>query len=104
MLIHSHSSRRKGAMLPLVVISLVGLLGFVALAVDVGVMMVARTQCQEAADSAAMAGAPTLDGDPTTSNNKANAVINAKTAAEANWLLSQQVQDSQVNVTVGKYY
>src|SRR5438445_623332 len=44
------SARRDGAVLPLVTVCLVALLGFVALAIDVGMMAVARTQAQAAAD------------------------------------------------------
>jgi uncharacterized membrane protein len=36
--------------------------GFVALAIDLGVIAVAKTQCQNSADAAAMAGARGLDG------------------------------------------
>ena len=48
---------RVGMVLPLLAVSMVALLSFVALAVDVGMLAVARTQCQNAADAAAMAGA-----------------------------------------------
>jgi uncharacterized membrane protein len=65
-------ARRAGAVLPLVTVCLVALLGFVALAIDVGLMAVARTQAQSAADVAALAGARTLDG-KSASNNKVNA-------------------------------
>ena len=58
---------RRGAVLPLVTLCLVGLMGFLALAIDVGVLAVARNQAQNAADIAALAGARTLTG--TSSNN-----------------------------------
>jgi Flp pilus assembly protein TadG len=57
-------SRRRGSILPLMVISLVALCGCVALAVDVGLILAARTQCQNAADAAALAGTRALDGAP----------------------------------------
>ena len=53
------SARRRGSVLPLVVISLVALVGFVALAIDVGLIAVAKTQAQNAADTAAMSAADT---------------------------------------------
>ena len=49
--------RRRGITLPLIAISLVGLCGFIALAVDVGRVAIARVQIQTAADIAAAAGA-----------------------------------------------
>lgn len=54
--------RRRGIAVPLIAVCLVGLCGFVALAIDVGQMAVARDQCQIAADVAAMAAARDLDG------------------------------------------
>jgi Flp pilus assembly protein TadG len=90
--------------LPLVTISLVALLGFVALAVDLGVIALARNQCQNAADAAAMAGARALNGNSAISNNKTNAATMAQTAATVNSVLSQNIQSGQVTATVGKYY
>src|SRR5262249_24504839 len=96
-------ARRRGSIMPLLAVGLVGLFGFVALAIDLGMIMVARNQCQEAADSAAMAGARTLNGDPTTNNNSANAMTAATNAAAANQILSKQVPAAGVNVSVGSY-
>jgi Flp pilus assembly protein TadG len=56
--------RRRGTVLPLAVLSVVALCGFVGLAVDIGAIAVAKTQLQNAADAAAMAGARSLDGTP----------------------------------------
>lgn len=47
---------RKGAVAIIVALLLVVLIGFVALAVDVGYMMVVRNQLQNAADASALAG------------------------------------------------
>ena len=60
--------KRKGSVLPLTVISLVGMCGFVALSVDIGMIAVAKTQCQNAADAAAMAGARGLTDGATGQN------------------------------------
>src|SRR5579884_422980 len=97
------TQRRRGSILPLVAVCLIGLVGFVALAVDLGLIMVARTQCQNAADAAAMAGTRTLNGDTSNNNNYAAAGPAAVTAAEANTLLTQPIQASQVQVVIGKY-
>src|SRR5437764_14617711 len=89
------SARRDGAVLPLVTVCLVALLGFVALAIDVGMMAVARTQAQSAADVAALAGARTLDG-KSTNNNKAAAEAEAVEAATSNAILATQITAPQV--------
>ncbi|HZT80786.1 MAG TPA: pilus assembly protein TadG-related protein, partial [Gemmataceae bacterium] len=94
--------RRHGSVLPLLTISLVALCGFVALAVDVGLMVVARTQAQNAADAAAMAGARSIDGSP--SGNVANATLNAQAAAAANTVLGKSVQTSEVTIRHGAYH
>ena len=60
-------------MLVLIVVSLVTLMTFVALAVDLGMLAVARTQCQDAADAAAMAGAGRSTATAANNNNYANA-------------------------------
>lgn len=98
---------RRGAIVPLTALVLTGLLAFVALALDLGILMIARNQCQNAADAAAMAGARTLNGDTSTDppNNKANAEPNAAAAAGANTILNTAIDTSkQLTVTVGDYY
>jgi hypothetical protein len=84
-------TRRRGTILPLVVLTLVAMCGFVALGVDIGLIAVAKTQCQNAADAAAMAGSRSLDGTPTqnigavgTSNSAFN---NAVVIAQGNPVL-----------------
>ena len=73
---------RHGSILPLFALMLVGLMGFVALAIDVGMIAIADTQAQNAADNAAVAGARTLNG--TTSGNTTAATSSAQAAAAAN--------------------
>jgi Flp pilus assembly protein TadG len=97
------SNRRDGAVLPLVTVCLVGLLGFVALAIDVGMMAVARTEAQSAADIAALAGARTLDGQ-SASNNKTAAEAMAVTAATSNSILSAQITSAQVTTATAGVY
>lgn len=52
--------RRRGMSIVLVAVTLIALLAFVSLAVDIGRMRLAKAQMQAAADSAAMAGARAL--------------------------------------------
>ncbi|MBV9125835.1 MAG: hypothetical protein JO112_20990, partial [Planctomycetes bacterium] len=94
---------RRGSVLPLVAVGLVSLFGFVALSLDLGMMAMARTQCQNAADAGAMAGARTLDGNANSNNNAANAVLNTVAAATSNSVLSNPITAAQVTVQVGSY-
>lgn len=53
---------QRGAVLPMVALSLAVLLGFVGLVIDVGGMFVAKTELQSATDSCALAASQELDG------------------------------------------
>lgn len=87
------ATRRRGNILPLVAVCLIGLMGLVALAIDIGLIAVARTQTQNAADSAAMAGARTItgDADATVPYNYDAVPGAAITAAKANSIVGQAV-------------
>jgi Flp pilus assembly protein TadG len=89
MRIGSKSERRRGAIILLFVLALISLAGLLALALDVGVIAVARSQAQNAADTAAMTGARTIDGSST--QNVASAPKNAVNAAMQNKVLNQNV-------------
>jgi hypothetical protein len=54
----------RGQVLIVVAAGLVGLLGFSALVVDVGLLYAGRARCLNAAEAAALAGATALPGDP----------------------------------------
>lgn len=58
--LHCSPSRQRGVSLVLMAVSLIILLGFVALAVDGGNLYVARNELQDAADAGALAGARVL--------------------------------------------
>ena len=98
----SKFKRRRGAILPLLAVLLVALVAFVALAIDIGMIAVAKTQCQDAADNAALAGARAIDG--STSGNTTAATSVAQAAAAANTILSKTVSSSQVAVQHGAYH
>jgi Flp pilus assembly protein TadG len=98
--------RRSGTILPLVAISLVALVGLVAMAVDIGLLTVARTQAQDAADLAALAGARLLNGDTSNSsnlNNINNAISTAQDRADDNKILTQVLSSSQIQTRTGIY-
>src|SRR5262245_63825324 len=94
---------RRGAILALVAVSLVALIACVALAIDLGLIMAARTQGVAAADAAAMAGARALNGDTTVNNNYSGALPAAQQAATDNKLLGTAITNSQVSVNIGRY-
>src|SRR5436305_3075514 len=102
----SHT-RRGGSILPLVALCLVGLIGMVALAVDVGLIAVSRTQAQSAADVAALAGArqltgqdPGADGSP---NNVTSAVSKATAAVTNNSVMGTAIDSAQVTIQPNVY-
>ncbi len=93
---------RRGAILPLFALLLVGLVGFLALAIDIGIVAVAETQCQNAADNAALAGTRALNG--TSGGNTTAAANTAQAAAAINPILSKVASSAQVAVQFGAYH
>jgi uncharacterized membrane protein len=93
-------NHRRGITLPLVAVSLVALMGLVALAVDIGRLAIAQTECQTAADAAAIVGARSLDGTqnlPAATTSAVNAATNCK-------ILSASIPSSEVTVSHGSYH
>src|SRR5437867_5012204 len=95
----NNSEKQEGFVLVVVAIVLVALIGFLALAIDVGVLYSARTSAQEVADAAAMAGAFTFIND-TQSPQPQTASDNALQVALHNSILGQPVAAGDVNVNV----
>src|SRR5947209_19738598 len=104
MLLRATHTRRRGAVLALVAVGLIGLITMVALAIDIGMVAVARNQCQNAADAAAMAGARTLSGDSDNNYNYSAVPGNAFKAACANKVFSQNVPGDPTNYTTVNAY
>ncbi|MDB5305810.1 MAG: von Willebrand factor type domain protein [Gemmataceae bacterium] len=105
---YTHRPARRGTVLPTLGVCLIGLFSFVALAVDLGMLAVSRTQCQNAADVAALVGTRNLDNKNPTSttydNNRPAAVAAATAAVPANIHLSTNFTSAQVqSVTAGVY-
>ncbi|CAN5196418.1 hypothetical protein BH11PLA2_BH11PLA2_41000 [soil metagenome] len=100
-----YDRKRHGTILPLLAISCFSLFAFIALAVDIGMLMVARSECQNAADAAALVGARTLDnnysaGDTDTNynNQRPAAITGAANAVKANYLLNAKFAFSDTSV------
>jgi hypothetical protein len=96
--VNADRSPRRGAVLPLVAFCLVGLVGVLALAIDVGMIAVARSQCQNAADAAAMAGVRTINGDSLSNYNYAAVPGKAIQAATSNRIFAKNFQGSKDSV------
>ncbi len=103
MLIVKARKRRRGTVLPLFALALMGLMGVIALAIDIGLIAVARTQAQNAADIAALTGARLLNGDTTSTYNISQSATSAATAATYNKILEQSVASTEVTVRTGQY-
>ncbi|MGL4464232.1 MAG: TadE/TadG family type IV pilus assembly protein, partial [Planctomycetia bacterium] len=57
-----HGSRR-GILAPLFAVLLIPMMGLLALSIDVGMMMNARTECQDVADMCALVGSRSINSD-----------------------------------------
>ncbi len=97
------STRRRGSVLPLLAISLTGLIGFLALGIDMGMLVITKAQAQNAADLASLTAARTLTGDVGSNYNQGAATINAQNILTWNAILGQSIQSSQLQLTYGTY-
>ncbi|HLJ94740.1 MAG TPA: TadE/TadG family type IV pilus assembly protein [Gemmataceae bacterium] len=102
MLIIRTGQRRRGTILPMLAICLVALCGFVALGIDVGLIAAAKTDCQNAADAAALTGTRNIDG--SANGNVTVAMSKAQAIAMANQVLGQSVQAADVTLQAGTYH
>jgi Flp pilus assembly protein TadG len=110
-MIPSRRAGRAGTIVPMLAVCCVALFGFVALAIDLGMLMVARGQCQNAADAAALAGARMLDNrhsisaDPNAyDNRRSEALANARAVVAANQFLNDRFAPSRVRVARAGLY
>jgi len=94
---------RKAAILPMLAVSMVALVGIIALAVDIGILAQTKSQLQSVADAAALSGSRGLTGDAGTDNNK-NAVNGlVLSTIQASTIMGQTLQASQLTTQVGYY-
>jgi Flp pilus assembly protein TadG len=105
------STRRRGSILPVVALLIVGLCGFVALSVEVATVATVKAQCQNAADAAALAGARTLDGSSTPktaqaqTNALATAAANKALGADSSGTMAKVAfNSSEIGFTAGTYH
>lgn len=97
------STRRQGSVIPFLALTLVALVAFLALAIDLALLMIAKTQAQQAADLASLTAARSLNGDSTSSYNNSTATSNAQNILSYNSILGTKIQSSQLQLTYGSY-
>lgn len=86
-------TQRRGATVALVAVSLVVILGFTALTIDLGRLYLVRTELQAAADSAALAGASAFANDAALANDAGAQLLTL--------LRARAQQFSSLNKTLG---
>ena len=94
-----HPSGRRGAVLPLVAVSVMALLGMAALAIDLGMAFTARSEAQRVADAAALAGGSAYL-DFTVANVTQPATDRAYDYALRNTVRNVAVDSSEVTIQV----
>jgi hypothetical protein len=90
---------QSGFVIVMVAILIFVLIGFMALALDLGILYSARAQTQAAADAAALAGAFTFIVNPS-SPQPATAQLHARQAATNNRVLGNSIAAGEVSVSV----
>lgn len=100
---HLSPTRRRGNILPLLALTVTLLFAFVALAIDVGVLTIARTEAQAACDAGALAGARVLNNRPgNVENDKSTAFTVAQNTVLQNinvYVLTQKKYTVAENMT-----
>ncbi len=94
---------RRGTVVPLLAMTIVALVGFLALAIDLGMVAVSKAQAQQAADLAALTAARTVNGNPTGNYNVTAATTNAQNILGYNVILGKTIQASQLQLTYGSF-
>lgn len=80
---------RRGTFVPFLALVVTGLFAFLALAIDIGMLAVSATECQSAADGAALVATRNLDNKPTSSNSNASvAEVTGRATVTNNYLFA----------------
>lgn len=96
-------TQRSGTVIALLALTIVVLIGFLGLAIDLGMLAIAKTQAQQAADLAALTAARTVNGDKSTTYNQSGATTNAKNILTYNYVLGQTIANSALTLSYGSY-
>ena len=97
---HRRARDESGAVLVIVAVSLVALLGFAALAIDVGSFYQAQRQAQSAADAGALAGADDIIASPTAVLGDATTYASTNAPSTTPTISATQPTSASVRVTV----
>lgn len=97
------TNRPRGTVAPFLALVLVTMIGFLALAIDVGMLAIAKTQVQQAADLAALTAARSVNGIAAGNYNQTAATTNAQNALTYNLVLGKSIKPSQLQITYGSY-
>jgi Flp pilus assembly protein TadG len=98
---------RRGTVMPMMALAGTSLIAMTALALDLGLLAVSRTNCQSVADAAALTATRTLDNKPGTVNsNQAAATTAANSVVGQNTLATKTGTPNTTTVEYGlyKYY
>ena len=87
----------------LIVVSMIPVVGFMAFAIDVGMLTVAQTQLRDAADATALAGCRALNGNSANNNNYSGVAPAAQASFTDNLILGNALQTSQLTLNIGQY-
>ncbi len=99
----ARSADRRGSILPVLALALVAQAAFLALAIDLGMVAIAKTQVQQAADLAALTAGRTLNGVSTNNYNQSQATTNAQNVLTYNNVLGSKLRASQLQLSYGSY-
>ena len=103
----SRRPARRGTVMPMVAITGVTLVAMTALALDLGLLALSRTNCQTVADAAALTATRTLDNKPGNVNsNQSGATIAANQVVGQNYRTTKTGTPNTTTVEYGlyKYY
>ena len=96
-MIRHKSSKRRGVVAAMVCVSMVALIGFAALTVDLGYIFVSHGEMQAAVDAGALAGATAAP------EGKAQATKRARISAHMNSIAGNSLSYNEINVEVGYF-
>ncbi len=92
----------RGSIMPMTAVAIAVICGFTGLAIDLGMMAIAKNQCQNAADAAALTAARTLTGG--SNPNTSGAVANGTSAVTQAQIIGGSFQSGDVSITNGSFY
>lgn len=95
--------QRLGIILPMVALCLIPLIACLALAIDLGLLIILRTQCQNAADAGTLVGSRMLNNQAAQNNYPAAAAA-ATNVALQNYLLNQPITGANILLLDGGSY